>query len=137
MKLYLLDSTTLSFIVEEHPAVHARLEALAHEDRAITCTVVRGEVLFGVQRLPGGKRREALALKVARVLSSFRCEPIPETAADSYARIKTDTQLRGKRLDENDLWIAATALVLGAVLVTADSDFNRVANGLHIEDRTR
>ncbi|MBI5367309.1 MAG: type II toxin-antitoxin system VapC family toxin [Planctomycetes bacterium] len=137
MKLYLLDSTTLSFVVEERPAVRSRLESLDQEDRAITCTIVRGEVLFGVQRLPAGKRREALALKVARVLSSFRCEPVPERAADSYARIKTDTQLRGRRLDENDLWIAASALALEAVLVTADSDFDRVGNGLRVEDWSR
>jgi predicted nucleic acid-binding protein len=36
-------------------------------------------------------------------------------------------------LDENDLWIAATALSVGAVLVTMDSDFERV-EGLTVED---
>jgi len=40
---------------------------------------------------------------------------------------------RGSRLDENDLWIAATSLSLGAILVTADSDFQRV-HGLKLED---
>ena len=38
-------------------------------------------------------------------------------------------------LDENDLWIAATALSVGAVLVTMDSDFRRV-DGLRMEDWT-
>jgi predicted nucleic acid-binding protein len=32
----------------------------------------------------------------------------------------------GLVLDENDLWIAATALVLGAVLVTRDLDFQAI-----------
>ncbi|MBI3272446.1 MAG: type II toxin-antitoxin system VapC family toxin [Planctomycetes bacterium] len=137
MRRYLLDSSTLSYIVEEHSTVQARVKALAEDDRAIICAVVRGEVLFGVQRLPRGKRRETLAAKVACVLSCFRCEPIPEAAADLYACIKADTQVRGKRLDENDLWIAATALTLDAVLVTSDSDFGRVGNGLRLEDWTR
>jgi predicted nucleic acid-binding protein len=35
----------------------------------------------------------------------------------------------------NDLWIAATSIDLGAVLVTRDADFSRVA-GLVIEDWT-
>ncbi|MEK6563200.1 MAG: PIN domain-containing protein, partial [Candidatus Binatota bacterium] len=37
--------------------------------------------------------------------------------------------------DENDLWIAATALFLNAVLVSMDSDFQRV-NALNVEDWT-
>jgi tRNA(fMet)-specific endonuclease VapC len=61
------------------------------------------------------------------------CAPIPEEAADHYARIKRRMERRGSRLDENDLWIAATSLSLGATLVTADSDFQRV-NGLKLED---
>jgi predicted nucleic acid-binding protein len=32
-------------------------------------------------------------------------------------------QQQGLSLDENDLWVAATALALGAGLVTRDSDF--------------
>lgn len=38
-------------------------------------------------------------------------------------------------MDENDLWIAATALVLGAVLVTRDSDFRNIT-GLSVENWT-
>jgi predicted nucleic acid-binding protein len=32
-------------------------------------------------------------------------------------------QQRGLTLDENDLWVAATALALGATLVSRDNDF--------------
>ena len=39
-------------------------------------------------------------------------------------------------MDENDLWIAATALALGATLVTRDSDFSGTP-GLVIEDWTK
>ena len=38
-------------------------------------------------------------------------------------------------LDENDLWIAATALVLGAMLISSDSDFQRI-DGLTVNDWT-
>jgi predicted nucleic acid-binding protein len=38
-------------------------------------------------------------------------------------------------MDENDLWIAATALALNATLVTRDADFGGIA-GLVMEDWT-
>ena len=42
----------------------------------------------------------------------------------------------GTPLDENDLWIAATARALEAVVVTTDSDFQRVS-GLQTADWTQ
>jgi tRNA(fMet)-specific endonuclease VapC len=63
------------------------------------------------------------------------CEPLPEAAGDHSARIKLIRQQKGLVLDENDLWIAATALALGAVLVTRDSDFQQV-EGLSVNDWT-
>jgi predicted nucleic acid-binding protein len=36
---------------------------------------------------------------------------------------KLSRQQHGLTLDENDLWVAATALALGATLVGRDSDF--------------
>lgn len=40
-------------------------------------------------------------------------------------------------MEENDLWIAATAISLGAVLVSADGDFERVGAPLELEDWTK
>jgi len=48
---------------------------------------------------------------------------VPQRAGDFYAAIKRDRQSQGLALDENDLWIAATALALGATLVSRDQDF--------------
>ena len=42
---------------------------------------------------------------------------------------------KGLALDENDLWIAATALALGSVLISRDSDFQQI-DGLMVEDWT-
>jgi predicted nucleic acid-binding protein len=51
------------------------------------------------------------------------CDPIRPIGGDSYARIKVGQQRLGLSLDENDLWIAATAAAGGA---TRDNDFLRV-----------
>jgi len=54
------------------------------------------------------------------------CEPIPPAAGDLHASLKVAQQTRGVPLDENDLWIAATALAINATLVSRDSDFQRI-----------
>ena len=56
-------------------------------------------------------------------MASLRCEPVPEQAGDLYAFLKLARQQRGLALDENDLWVAATALALRATLVSRDRDF--------------
>ncbi len=81
-------------------------------DRVVICTIVRGEILFGIERMPAGRRRAELA-RIA--------------AADFYAGVKRALELRGRPMDENDLWIAATALALGAALVTRDDDLAGIA----------
>ena len=99
------------------------------------CSVVRGEIRYGIERLPQGKRRQELAAKAAKLFAVLPCEPVPEKAGDHYATIKLARQQKGLTLDENDLWIAATALSLGAVLVSRDSDFQQI-DGLTVNDWT-
>jgi predicted nucleic acid-binding protein len=99
------------------------MASLDDDDRVVICTIVRGEVLFGIARLPVGRRRAELEETGQQFLDAFRCEPVPERAGDFYAVVKLVRQKRGLVLDENDLWVAATALALGATLVSRDHDF--------------
>lgn len=132
---FLLDTNGFSDLMRADPQVEARLAALPASDRVVICTIVRGEILFGIQRLPSGRRRRDLETKAASLFAVIPCEPVPEAAGDHYATLKMDRLRLGLGLDENDLWIAATALALGAVLVTRDLDFSRLT-GLHAEDWT-
>jgi tRNA(fMet)-specific endonuclease VapC len=70
-----------------------------------------------------GSRRGELEGAGQRFLDAFQCEPVPVRAADFYASVKVERQRRGLTLDENDLWIAATAMALNAILVSRDADF--------------
>ena len=89
----------------------------------MTCTIVRGEILFGIARLRSGRRRTELEQASEQFLSTLHCEPVPVRAGDFYAPVKLSRQQLGLALDENDLWIAATALAFDAALVSRDSDF--------------
>jgi predicted nucleic acid-binding protein len=133
--IFLLDTTTFSDLMREHPKVDARLASVSSTDRVVICSVVRGEIRYGIERLPQGKRRQELEAKAATLLAIISCEPVPEAAGDRYATVKLSRQRQGLALDENDLWIAATALALSAVLVSRDSDFQQI-DGLATEDWT-
>lgn len=133
--VFLLDTNAVSDLMREHPAMDARLARLTAQDRVVTCTIVLGEILHGIQRLPHGRRRQDLEEKAAKVLAVLPCEPVSEPVAAQYATVKLARQQKGLGLDENDLWIAATALALGATLVSRDADVQQIS-GLRVEDWT-
>jgi predicted nucleic acid-binding protein len=95
--------------------------------------VVRGEIRYGIERLPEGKRRQELEAKGAKLFAVLPCESVPEVAGDQYARLKPARQQAGLTLDKNDLWIAATVMALGAVLISRDSDLLHI-DGLSVTD---
>ena len=133
--IYFLDTTAVSDLMAGEPRTTARMAAVRSPDRVVTSPVVRGEILFGIARLPAGKRRTGLENNAARVFSSVPCEPTPVGAADHYAAAKLSCELAGAPLADNDLWIAASALHGGAVVVSRDAHFKRVP-GLAVEDWT-
>lgn len=124
--IWLLDTNAISDLMKGDPQAEEWLANLDPGDRVLTCTVVRGEILFGIARLPLGRRRTELEELGPRFPDTFRCEAIPERAAGFYADLKVTRQQQGLSLDENDLWVAATAFALGATLVTRDSDFSQI-----------
>lgn len=128
---YLLDTNVVSLLMREDVAAQSWLASIAPDDRLAICTIVRGEILFGLARLAEGRRRHDLEAKAQRLFAALRCEPIPAASGDAYARIKLAQQRRGLLLDENDLWIAATAVAIDATLVTRDNDFMRI-EGLEV-----
>lgn len=133
MGSFLLDSTTFSFLMERRAEVVAHMASIGPDDRVAVCTIVRGEILYGLQRMPTGRRRRENEQAAAEWFDVLPCDALPEGVADVYARVKYHAEREGNTLGENDLWIAATALAGGATLVTSDTDFLRV-RGLSTED---
>jgi predicted nucleic acid-binding protein len=130
---YLIETTTFSLLMRRDPKVRAQVAALPPADRAVICPITRGEILYGLERLSQGKRRRGLEVEATHWFAQFSCLPLPEAAGDHYARIKREAEVKGTPLDENDLWLAAMATASGAVLVTSDTDFQKVT-GLSSDD---
>lgn len=133
--IFLLDTNAFSDLMRKHIKLDERLSSLLPRDRVVICPVVRGEIRYGLEQLTQSRRREDLERQAAPLFATIPCEPVPEAAGDYYATIKLTRQQKGLTLDENDLWIAATALALGAVLITRDRDFQQI-DGLTVNDWT-
>jgi tRNA(fMet)-specific endonuclease VapC len=127
----LLDTNAVSDLMRDHPQVKARVGACP--DPIATSTVTVGEIRYGLARLPAGKKRADLEARAQAILSAVRLDPVSEAVADTYGRIKASLESQGFNLDDNDLWIAATALTNGDRLITRDHIFSHVP-GLQVED---
>lgn len=133
--IYLLDTNAVSDRMGGHSRIVSRLAAMAPNDRAVICPIVRGEILHGIERLPAGKRRSAIVENAKKAFDTLPCEPLLEASGDIYARLRSDCESKGVSAHANDLWITAVALHLGATLVTRDNDLSRMAS-IQVEDWT-
>ncbi len=91
--------------------------------------IVLGELRIGVEKSGHASEEQRLS----RLLAGFAKVEVTEEVAFEYARLRARLELMGQKMDANDLWIAATASVHGATLVTADEAFSRVP-GLTVEN---
>lgn len=85
---YLLDTTAFSALMRRDAKIRARVAAITPTDHAVICTITRGEVLYGLTRLPQGKRRNDLEAEATYLFAQLACLSVTEAAGDRYANIK-------------------------------------------------
>lgn len=137
MAEHLLDTNHLTYIQEGHPQVVTRLTSLGPADRVLTCVVNVAELLRGVLLLPAGRRqRELLRLYHQAIGPAEEVLPITLTVAEQFAETDAARRRKGRPIPINDVWLAALALVRGAILVTNDDHFGFV-DGLATQNWTR
>ncbi|MEN3002003.1 MAG: type II toxin-antitoxin system VapC family toxin [Armatimonadota bacterium] len=134
---YLLDTNHWSYLQEEHPQILAHLQQLPPETVLCMSVISQGELLAGVEWAQGLRRKAQLRLLYERaVATAAMIVPITEDIAEQYAKIYAQLRRKGRLIQSNDIWIAATALAYNMVLVSADAHF-RLIEGLQVEDWTQ
>lgn len=71
----------------------------------------------------------AIRLATLDLIADMELLPVDEAAALVWARLRVRLAEAGRRVNVNDLWIAATAVVHGVPVVTQDARFDPLEIG--------
>ncbi len=129
MTRYMLDTNTVSYLIKGHPAVSRRVVNVPMASLCIS-SITESELLFGLAKRPEAKRLHTV---VREFLLRVDVLPWDSAIAECYGAVRAELERQGKLLGPLDLLIATHALGAGAVLVTNDQAFCKVAD-LHVED---
>ncbi len=111
---HLLDTNIFIAALKGRSEVRTRLQRLPLTDLLLS-PVVLGELELGVAKSAWPERNRA---RLADVVQHLTVVPLDAGVAHHYADIRAALERRGTPIGANDLWIAAQARALGAVLVT-------------------
>jgi len=127
---YLLDTNILSELVRHPQGTIAQGIARVGEDAVCTSIIVAGELRFGAAK----RNAPRLTAQVEAILSAIEVHPFDTPADHEYARLRLHLEQAGAPIGPNDMLIAAHALAIESILVTANKgEFSRVP-GLTVEN---
>ena len=135
---YLLDTSIVSAAVARRPNAQV-VRHLRHDGAACAIAApVWNELLYGVGRLPGGSRRDALDEFLRGVIEpSFPVLAYDQIAATWHARERVRLERGGKTPAFVDGQIAAIAFSHDLTLVTANTRHFEAFGGVRLSDWTR
>jgi predicted nucleic acid-binding protein len=122
--LYVLDTCLISERNRPRPdsGVADWVQAQRLEDLFLTSVVV-GELAEGIERMPSGRRRNAYAQWLDRMINvefDGRMLAFDTAAARLYGRMVAGSYRKGRPPDMGDAQIAAVAAVHGMTIATRD-----------------
>jgi len=122
---YLLDTNVVSELTSDNPEPQVAAFLDLRADQWLSAVVLH-ELEFGLQQLPGGRRRERMYEDHYQFLSAFenRIVPLDSLAAEFAAISRAEARRNGRPVDVADALIAGTAIANEMTVVTRDvTDF--------------
>jgi tRNA(fMet)-specific endonuclease VapC len=130
---YVLDTNAVSAAMKGEPSVMARMQATGKKNLCVP-EPVYAEIAYGIERLPKSKKKAALEARYKLIFDELGSIPWTHSVTERYGTIKAQLEHKGKRIEDFDAAIAAHALAMGAVLVTANLEHMTRVPGLVVED---
>lgn len=119
--MILADTNVLSELLRRVPNPDVLAWVTDHQADLAIATVTLAELIYGIERLPAGRRRETLAEGIERIVTttaSARLLPFDDAAARLYGTVRATRESKGLVAAPEDLMIAATALAGGHAVAT-------------------
>lgn len=123
----LLDTSVFIALESNRP-----LNAALLPDQGVICPVTIAELQAGVLVAADVDTR-ARRLATLESVADIDVIVIDAEVAAEWARLRVHLAETGRRVNVNDLWIAATACANGLPVVTQDDDFSSLEGALGIE----
>ena len=127
--MYVLDTNICIELMAGDRRVIEHMAALERVRVSVSAVTI-AELAYGAARC--AKPDYELA-QVNRLVRNFVVLPVDSAVAMQYGAVKWHLASRGELLEDNDLFIAATALSRGFTLVTHDRGFSPIPD-LPLED---
>jgi predicted nucleic acid-binding protein len=122
MKRILMDTSAYSNLMRGNKQI---TEILDDADEVFLSSIVIGELLAGFKR--GGKEHNNKSiLKDFLSVTNVALLSIDDSTAERYAVILNYLKKCGSPIPTNDIWIAASAMQHGLVLITSDLHFSKI-----------
>jgi toxin FitB len=125
IRVIVVDTHLISEMMKPAPLPKIGAWWRSQNDTELYVTVIsQGEILYGVELLPPGKRRTDLSYASERAFLQFddRILPFDSDAAREFARIAAARRRAGQPISQADAQIAAIARSRGASLATRNAD---------------
>jgi tRNA(fMet)-specific endonuclease VapC len=127
---YLLGNNIVSDLVRHPQGLVARRVAAVGEVALCTSIVVAAELRFGAAK----RNLPRLSTQVEVILASMDVLPFDSPADRVYAELRLELEKADQPIGPNDLLIAAHAMAIDCVLVSANTnEFSRVS-GLRVDN---
>ena len=123
--LIVLDTSAVIHLVRDDATgreILRRFELRGRDEKPLISSITRGEIGAFAKWRKWGDRR---LIRLQQILDEFVTVSagLPDVI-NSYSEIKALSLSKGNPMSQNDTWIAATCVAVGAQLITNDKDFD-------------
>ena len=130
MPRYLLDTNIVSDLIKNPQGPISTKIAQVGESEIATSIIVASELRFGAIK----RGSVGLTEQVEAVLGAINILPLQPPVDQYYGQIRVELEAQGLIIGSNDLFIAAHAMSLSAILVTGNVDEFARVHGLMVEN---
>jgi tRNA(fMet)-specific endonuclease VapC len=127
---YLIDTDIVINSIKGNKKVNQRISEYAAIPKTISI-ITFGELLYGAKKSIQRDKNTSIIYRLAEI---FPIVGITRSTIEAFTDIKIALDLKGERIEDFDLLIAATALSLNYTLVTNNTKHYKRIEGLQLEN---